>query len=324
MIITLLYQNTANTILFSSVTSFSENYNASVTSHPVESGKSVSDNITNDNAKFQLSGVISDFDYYNPIKELAYGVNAEYNDSINNKFKLSRFENGQFVSAFNDIPSEFTAAYIKESLKTARDRGTLFSLFIYDDSNKLERHYPNCALTSLSFKADGETEFCIYPEMSFEQLNIVDVLVEQIATNKIPLLSDKNKAAGQGDKGKVDDCLDPMKVDGDVISKDITKQKVAKGQRPRPKCEPDPKKTAGETSSEMRERQYKELDDARIQVIVAEAAYNSAERLKKSPVELARLRNKVTDAIYNVQVVLPRTQSEQLAKKLAEEAGSGQ
>lgn len=317
MIITLLDQNTVNTILFSSVTSFSENYNASVTSHPVESGKSISDNITNDNAKFQLSGVISDFDYFNPVKELAYGTEAGYDDTILNKFNLSSFKDGKFVSPSLEIPSEFTAAYAKQSLKEARDRGTLFSIFVYDDSNKLEKHYPNCALTSLSFKQETDTEFCIYPEMSFEQLNIVDVLIEQIDKNKVPLLSDKNLAAGQVSKGKSDECLDTLKVDDDGNSTpDKTKPKVAKGQRPPPKCEPGKNKVGSETLEQFNQRQADQLSEAR------QAAINALNSYRESKGKVSDegfiQRREISKVLWKYATrTLPEMQSKERAEFIA-------
>lgn len=317
MIVILLNQNTKDTVVFSSITAFSENYSASVTSHPVESGKSVSDNITNENPKFSLSGVISDFDYYNPVKEVAYGVSADYEDSILNKFNLSYFENGKFVSVADSIPSEATSRYIKKSLLEAREVGTLFGIFIYNDDNKFEKNYPNCAITSLSFKAETDTEFCIYPEMSLEQLNIVDVLVEKIAKNKIPDLPIKSMAAAPVDKGKVDECLEKMKTEDDgTLKADTTKQKIAKGQRPKSKCDPsdaDTAKLKQETWIQTANRHMQEQVDANAASARATEAYRLAVQkfteTGKGVSNLQTLQAKDQAARLYADKILPEKQS---------------
>ena len=86
MLIILLEQGTNDTITFSSVTSFTETYPSGVTSSPVESGSTISDNITIGNNTFSLSGVVSDWDYYNAAKELAFGSNAVYNYTYESGF----------------------------------------------------------------------------------------------------------------------------------------------------------------------------------------------------------------------------------------------
>ena len=111
MLIILLEQGTNDTITFSSVTSFTENYPSGVTSSPVESGSTISDNITIGNNTFSLSGVISDWDYYNPAKELAFGSNAVYNYTYESRFNLAKFDNSDFTTTLD------TGGYCKTSKK---------------------------------------------------------------------------------------------------------------------------------------------------------------------------------------------------------------
>ena len=71
MIIVIKEQASSDIITLSCVTSFDESYTGSVSSHPIESGSTITDHVTSDNDKFKVSGVVSDYDFLNPSKDLA-------------------------------------------------------------------------------------------------------------------------------------------------------------------------------------------------------------------------------------------------------------
>jgi hypothetical protein len=55
--------DSGDVVWMDAVLSFSESYSASVTKHQIESGSSISDHIIQDNAKFTISGVITNVDF---------------------------------------------------------------------------------------------------------------------------------------------------------------------------------------------------------------------------------------------------------------------
>ena len=283
MLIILLEQGTNDTITFSSVTSFTENYPSGVTSSPVESGSTISDNITIGNNTFSLSGVISDWDYYNPAKELAFGSNAVYNYTYESRFNLAKFDATGFTTTLDTIPSDETAEQIKFKLQRMRNNPSLITLLIYSDDNQLSTYYDNCAITSLSFSESADTSFCVYPVMSLEQLQIAYVEVETIEKGKIPDLPNRGRGSNETNVGKTGDCLPPTTttVDGatSTVAVDDSKTKIAKGQKPPEKCNPtaeDKKELAKEAYNQMIKRQFNERVEANMATANAATALKGA------------------------------------------------
>ena len=283
MLIILLEQGTNDTITFSSVTSFTENYPSGVTSSPVESGSTISDNITIGNNSFSLSGVISDWDYYNPAKELAFGSNAVYNYTYESRFNLAKFAPTGFTTTLDTIPSDETAEQIKFKLQRMRNNPSLITLLIYSDDNQLSTYYDNCAITSLSFSESTDTSFCVYPVMSLEQLQIAYVEVETIEKGKIPDLPNRARGSNETNVGKVGYCLSPTitTVDGatSTVAVDDSKTKIAKGQKPPEKCNPtaeDKNKLAKESYNQMIKRQRDERVEANMATANAATALDRA------------------------------------------------
>src|SRR5574343_1126987 len=70
-------------IVFDSVTSFSESYGGNVTSHPIEDGSKITDHSVVENPKFRISGVVSDYNFFNPIKDFSYnGLSSNVKSNI--------------------------------------------------------------------------------------------------------------------------------------------------------------------------------------------------------------------------------------------------
>ena len=324
MLIILLEQGTNDTITFSSVTSFTETYPSGVTSSPVESGSTVSDNVTIGNNTFSLSGVVSDWDYYNPAKELAFGSNAVYNYTYESRFNLAKFDNSDFTTTLDTIPSDATAEQIKFKLQRMRNNPSLVTLLIYNDDNQLSTYYDNCAITNLSFSESADTSYCIYPVMSLEQLQIAYVEVETIEKGKIPDLPNRGRGSNETNVGKTGDCLPPTTttVDGDTdtVAVDDSKTKIAKGQKPPDKCNPtaeDKNKLAKESYNQMIKRQRDERVEANMATKHATDALRAGIDNGSSQPTLEKLKIKYLTALKYSDTTLPVAQAQERNKILA-------
>jgi len=324
MLIILLEQGTNDTITFSSVTSFTETYPSGVTSSPVESGSTVSDNITIGNNTFSLSGVVSDWDYYNPAKELAFGSNAVYNYTYESRFNLAKFAPTGFTTTLDTIPSDERAEQIKFKLQRMRNNPSLITLLIYNDDNQLSTYYDNCAITNLSFSESADTSYCIYPVMSLEQLQIAYVKVETIEKGKIPDLPNRGRGSGETSIGKVGDCLPSTTttVDGatSTVAVDDSKTKIAKGQKPPEKCNPtaeDKNKLAKESYNQMIKRQMDERVEANMATAHAADALRAGINADNPQPTLLRLKNKYLTALKYSNETLPVQQDIERNKILA-------
>ncbi len=208
MIIVIKEQASSDIITLSCVTSFDESYTGSVSSHPIESGSTITDHVTSDNDKFKVSGVVSDYDFLNPSKDLATKKEG-YDDGYLRSAVTASFANGLLNTYGAVVPDKQRAEYIKRRLIDIRKNSLLVTILEYPDSGELVQH-TNCILTSLSFKEDENTGYAVYPEMAFEKINVVQVKVEEVNTSKIPKLQgDKvaGMAAGKVDTGAGDSCL---------------------------------------------------------------------------------------------------------------------
>lgn len=320
MLIILLEQGTNDTITFSSVTSFTENYPSSVTSSPVESGSTISDNITIGNNTFSLSGVISDWDYYNPAKEIAFGSNAVYNYTYESRFNLAKFEPTGFTTTLDTIPSDERAEQIKFKLQRMRNNPSLVTLLIYNDDNQLSTYYDNCAITSLSFNESTDTSYCVYPVMTLEQLQIAYVEVETIEKGKIPDLPNRARGSVETNMGKQGDCLPSTitTVEGETATTvvDESKTKVAKGQKPPEKCNPtanDKNTLAKESYNQMAKRHLDETVEANMATANAARALDGAIENKQGRPVLEKLSAAFNKAYEYSDRTLPLKQAQELA-----------
>lgn len=208
MIIVIKEQASSDIITLSCVTSFDESYTGGVSSHPIESGSTITDHVTSDNDKFKVSGVVSDYDFLNPSKDLATKKEG-YDDGYLRSAVTASFANGLLNTYGAVVPDKQRAEYIKRRLIDIRKNSLLVTILEYPDSGEIVQH-TNCILTSLSFKEDENTGYAVYPEMTFEKINVVQVKVEEVNTSKIPKLQgDKvaDMAAGKADTGAGDSCL---------------------------------------------------------------------------------------------------------------------
>jgi len=207
MIIVIKEQSTSDIITLSCVTSFDESYTGGVSSHPIESGSTITDHVTSDNDKFKVSGVVSDYDFLNPSKDLATKKEG-YDDGYLRSAVTASFANGLLNTYGAVVPDKQRAEYIKRRLIDIRKNSLLVTILEYPDSGEIVQH-TNCILTSLSFKEDENTGYAVYPEMAFEKINVVQVKVEEVNKGKIPPIPNSkvaDAASSAEAKGSKDDC----------------------------------------------------------------------------------------------------------------------
>lgn len=243
MIIVLQEQKSSDTVVFSSVTSFDESYSGKITEHPVENDSKITDHFVKDNEKFKVSGVVSDYDFLNPNKTTAQKIEG-YDDVFLRSAVTATFQNGVLTTYGAVIPAQLTMDAVKQKLYSIQRSGSMCTILMYSDTNNIIDYKLNCVMTSLGFKEDENTGYAIYPEMSFEQVKVVRVLVEQVEKGKIPKINTslKDAVAEKLAKGKGDDCLPQTEktvVNGAVTATTtIAKPKLPKGETAKPPCKP--------------------------------------------------------------------------------------
>ena len=233
MIIVLQEQSSSDTIVFSSVTSFDESYSGTVTSHPVEDSTTITDHFITDNDKFKISGVVSDFDFLNPLNQIAFGVDGYEDNSVASQ-SLIRFKNGELTNGTGVIPSNKTQNAVKNRLIQIHKLGQFVTVLMYQ--TPLDASTPaliaskfNCIITNISFKEDAESGYAVYPELSLERVKLVRVSTGSIAKGKIPSIQTlKDAVAAKVAKGVADRCADQTITDENGNST-INKPVVDKG-----------------------------------------------------------------------------------------------
>ena len=201
-------------IVLDSIMSFSESYQGGVTSHPVEDGTKISDHSVTEKVKIKISGVVSDYNFFNPLKDYnndpyqkdIYG-NAEYlnrygSDGVNIGLSVPDSMT-TFAGEADTIYSVMTAqAVIKSKLIEVQRNRTFVDIIGYSSTGEVSRFSP-CILTDISFQETPDNGYAIYPEMQFEQINTVKVVITQADAARIVPQEIKIMAADQANKGNV-------------------------------------------------------------------------------------------------------------------------
>lgn len=316
MIIVLQEQSSSDTIVFSAVTSFDESYSGTVTSHPVEDSSTITDHFVTSNDKFKISGVVTDFDFLNPLNQIAYGV-VGYEDNLVSNQSLVRFKHGELVAGTGNIPSNKTQNAIKNKLIQVHKLGQFVTVLMYQTPTEtttpaLIAAKANCIITSISFKEDADSGYAIYPDISLERVRLAHVKTESIAKGKIPSIKTNKvvKDALQAviDKGAADDCLNQtITTDAGTPQTEtkVHKPKVAKGTKV------DPCKPVQEAKDALEGLSYMEQLNGRLVTLVdiniERTNVYTALANNISKVEETRLKNLLTklDAAYKAVKVFP-------------------
>lgn len=195
-------------ILFDSILSFSESYQGSVTSHPVEDGSKISDNVITENLKIKIQGVVTDYNFWNPLKDAANVAVPGYD--YNRTESMGRIDtDGNPTLSDEPVPSDYagkdndTNTSVKASMDVVQQRLIAIQRgkevvtvlgYIVREKDSLIVRYENCVITDLSFDTSPDGGYAIYPNISIEQVNVVKVKVTQAEADKITVLA----VAGQG------------------------------------------------------------------------------------------------------------------------------
>lgn len=191
-------------ILFDSITSFSESYSGSVTSHPIEDGSKISDHFQTDNLKIKIQGVVSDYNFFNPLKDALNTTIPAYNyDRSSSMLSLNDFESFDEGSA-RDIPQDYNGVDASGSFSVKTSAATVKSKLIEINRNGIEctileykgegtdsviNAYGNCVITDLSFPQAPDSGYALYVDISIEQIAKVRVRVIQAKAEKIKVVS---------------------------------------------------------------------------------------------------------------------------------------
>lgn len=206
-------------ITFDSILSFSESYKGSVSSHPLEDGTTISDHVVSDNIRFRIQGVVSDYNFWNPLKNSLGSIPAYNYPRQDSGMIITPNGTAQELSNVT-IPNDFstttgesvksTADMIRERLIAIQRNAEVVSLigYLVGGEDPVVKLWPNCIITDLSFDQSPDSGDAIYPNMSLEQVKLVQVKVTQANSDKIVVASVANQAAATDGKGP----LSPPKV----------------------------------------------------------------------------------------------------------------
>lgn len=202
-------------ILFDSILSFSESYQGSVTSHPVEDGSKISDNVITENLKIKIQGVVTDYNFWNPLKDAANVAVPGYD--YNRTESMGRVDtDGSPALSDEPVPSDYagkdndTSTSVKAAMDVVRQRLIAIQRgkevvtvlgYIVREKDSLIVRYENCVITDLSFDTSPDSGYAIYPNISIEQVNVVKVKVTQAEADTIENSKLANQAGGTDGKG---------------------------------------------------------------------------------------------------------------------------
>jgi len=214
MIYVLKTQN-LDVITFDSILSFSESYSGAVTSQPIEDGSKISDHVITDNLKIKIQGMVTDYNFWNPLKDAANVAVPGYDYNRTGALGLTD-SNGSPALSDAPVPSDYASqdndrnTSVKAAMDVVRQRLITIQRskeivtvlgYIVREKDSLIVKYENCVITDLSFDTSPDGGYAIYPNISIEQVNIVKVKTQFANSQKIVEEKVANQAAGEDGKG---------------------------------------------------------------------------------------------------------------------------
>jgi len=168
MIYTLLTSD-GSTISFDCITSASINRTATITSHPTELGSPISDHVYFSNITISLSGLVTDFNLYNPQSRTAGG--------------------SVFFDADGTIQAAFTSPRegVIEVLTGLYDNRQLVSVVESAKVGDALETYTDCVIKSISKKDSPENGESIMFDLELEQIRLVSLLRVRTTTRPVEL-----------------------------------------------------------------------------------------------------------------------------------------
>jgi len=193
MIYTLLTSD-GSTISFDCITSANINRTATITSHPTELGSPISDHVYFSNITVGLSGLVTDFNLYNPQSRTAGG------------------------SVFFDADGNIVAANISprdnvfEVLTNLFDNRQLVSLVESSRVGEEVETYTDCVIKSISKKDSPENGKSVMFDLELEQIRLVSTSRVKTTTRPVEL---KTQAEVKAEAAVVAQATDATTEDTD-------------------------------------------------------------------------------------------------------------
>ncbi len=228
MIYVLKTQN-KDVIIFDSILSFSETYSGNVTSHPVEDGTKISDHVITENIKFRIQGVVSDYNFWNPLKDAANYAVPVYENGVYRYSSMGVVgTDGMPAFSTESVPQDYLAPgdenlSVKAAMLTVKNKliqiqrnkefVTILGYTLTGHGSEIEK-WDNCIITDLSFDTSPESGYAIYPNINIDQVNVVRVKTQQANAEKITEQKIGEQAAGEDGKGNKKPVK--AKTDGDA------------------------------------------------------------------------------------------------------------
>lgn len=170
------------TISFDCVTSATQTSSVVVTEHPVETQAPITDHIYLENDTFQIVGVISDFNFYNPVK-------GEYGGSV-------------YFGSDGSIVAQRGSGDVQQNIKDAlltihKDRQVITILSGSKPNEKLEQ-FDNYIIRQITFTDNSDNGKALNVSMECVQITKVSVVTEY--NSKLPeVLTRENTNKGTAD-----------------------------------------------------------------------------------------------------------------------------
>lgn len=181
--------NPTDTVSIDAITDFSESYSATATSHPVETGTPLTDNLIKNNDKFTVSGVVSDFSLKGFGKKLIIqedgGIIVDPN-STTNTIEDRAYNTKQQLINLIKVGSVVGIVISKKELPN--DEGYVVTNQGIASGSSIEIKYP-CVCTGVDFSDSGGEYGVIRPKLQFEQIRVATTRTEKV--DKVPAVLTK-------------------------------------------------------------------------------------------------------------------------------------
>ena len=156
------------TITFDCVLNADETYTSTVVEHTVETGSPVTDHVYLQNPKINLQGVVSDFNFFNPLKGV-YGATA-YFDS-------------QGTLVVNTSPKPMQEG-VKSTLLRIHKEREFCSLVVGSKPNEKLATHDNLIINSLSFPDTPDNGEALYVNIAFTKVRTTTISTKSV--KKVP------------------------------------------------------------------------------------------------------------------------------------------
>lgn len=210
-------QNQATDIVtIDSITEFSESYSATATSHPVETGTPLTDNLIQNNDKFTVSGVVSDFSMKGFGKKLIIestgNIVVDQNSIANTQTDRAYSVKRQLIDLIK--VGSIVGIVVSKKPITASESFVVTNQGVVSE-NSIEIKYP-CVCTGADFSETGGEYGVIKPKLQFEKIRLATSRTEKV--DKIPAVLTRVTPSGTAATGDATGEVGELPAGVDVIN----------------------------------------------------------------------------------------------------------